>query len=71
MIDDDLDVIAGRLDDLAEQLSDLAISALREALEDEDGDGKRPEVEKRITKARRSLDKAAALLRSDPTSTGI
>jgi hypothetical protein len=71
MIEDDLEAIASRLDDLAEQLSDLAISTLREALDDEDGDGKRPEVEKRITKARRSLDKAAALLRSDPTSTLI
>ncbi len=70
-IDDDLASVADRLDDIAEQLSDLAMSALRAALEDADGDGQRPEVEKRIAKARRSVEKAAQLLRGGPTSTLI
>ena len=70
-LDDDLDEVADRLDDIAEQLSDLGISALRAALEDSAGDGRRPEVEKRIAKARRSVERAAQLLRGGPTSTLI
>ena len=70
-IEDDLASIADRLDDVAEQLADVAMSALRAALEDEDHDGSRPEVEKRISKARRSVEKAAQLLRGGPSSTLI
>jgi hypothetical protein len=68
---DDLDSIADRLADLAEQLTDLGISAIREELDNPDTDGKRPEVEKRIAKARRSIDKAAHTLRGGPSSTLI
>ncbi|MFT7650161.1 MAG: hypothetical protein ACI8Y4_004927 [Candidatus Poriferisodalaceae bacterium] len=68
---DDLDAIADRLDDLAEQLTDLGISALREAIEDPDSEGRRPEIEKRIAKARRAVDKAAHMLRGGPSSTVI
>ncbi len=65
---DDLERIADKLDGLTEELVELGISALRAALEDSDGDGSRPEVEKRITRARRSLEKASVLLRGSHTS---
>lgn len=63
MSGDELDAIADRLEAIDEELSDLAMSALREAIED--GDTGRPEVERRITRARRSVEKAARLLRSE------
>lgn len=68
---DDLDRVADRLDELAENLADLGIAALRAALDDPDGDGARPEIEKRIARARRSVEKAAVLLRGSATSAVI
>ncbi len=68
--DSELEDVASRLDDIAEQLMDLGISVLRAALEDGEGPG-RPEVERRIAKARRSVERAAALLRDGPSSTMI
>lgn len=65
---DDLDSVAQQLDDVAERLAELGIQALRSAIEDDDGDGRRPDVEKRISRARRSVEKAAVLLRGDATS---
>jgi hypothetical protein len=57
---DDLDALAERLDTIAEELADLAMHRLRGALAA--GDTKSPE-ERRITRARRSVEKAAGLLR--------
>jgi hypothetical protein len=54
--------LAERLDAVAEELADLAIDVLRAALER--GDGVRPAEEKRLTQARRAVEKAAHLLRS-------
>ncbi len=68
VVQDDLEHLADRLDSVAEELAELGISALRAALEDNDGDGSRPEVEKRITRARRSVEKASVLLRGSHTS---
>lgn len=65
---DELDSVADKLDDLVEQLADLGISALREALDDPDNDGVRPEIEKRISRARRSVEKASVILRGTQTS---
>ena len=65
---EELDRVASQLDGISETLADLGISALRDALDDPDSDGKRPEVEKRIARARRSVEKAAFLLRGEPTS---
>lgn len=62
---DELDQLADCLDDLAEQLADLGMNALRAAIEDSEGDGSRPEIEKRISRARRGVAKAAVVLR-DP-----
>jgi hypothetical protein len=49
-----------RLDDIGEALADLALDALRSALED--GDAEAKDRERRLTRARRSVEKAAALL---------
>ena len=63
------DELADSLDVIAEDLSDLALDALRAALER--GDSSRPAEEKRLTQARRAVEKAAHLLRSaDGSSAG-
>jgi hypothetical protein len=53
--------LADRLDVVAEELGDLALESLRAALER--GDTSRPADEKRLTQARRAVEKAAHLLR--------
>ena len=57
---DDLDALAERLDGIAEELADLAMQRLRVALNA--GETKSPE-ERRITRARRAVEKASSLLR--------
>lgn len=59
------EVLAERLDAIAEEVADLALASLREALER--GDSGRPADEKRLTQARRAVEKAAHLLR-DPAA---
>lgn len=54
--------LADRVDVIAEELSDLALDSLRAALER--GDSSRPAEEKRLTQARRAVEKAAHLLRA-------
>jgi len=49
-----------RLENIGEALADLALDALRSAIEDGDADAKARE--RRLTRARRSVEKAAALL---------
>ncbi len=56
---DRTDLIA-RLEAIAEDLSDLALDRLRESIES--GDSASAAEERRITRARRSVEKAAALL---------
>ena len=53
-----------RLEDIGEALADLAMDALRSALEDGDADtaAEGKARERRLTRARRSVEKAAALL---------
>lgn len=53
--------IRGRLDAIAEELSDLAIVHLRESIDA--GGTERPVDEKRLLRARRAVEKAAAILR--------
>ena len=58
------DDLRARLEDIGEALADLAMDALRSALEDGD-DAAAAEAkaqERRLTRARRSVEKAAALL---------
>jgi chorismate mutase len=59
----DLDVLAERLDAIAEELADLSLQRLREAVEA--GEAKSP-YERRITRARRAVEKASGLLRDRP-----
>jgi chorismate mutase len=59
---DDLDALADRLDTIAEELADAALQRLRAALEA--GETKSAD-ERRITRARRAVEKASGLLR-DP-----
>ena len=61
MGDDELEGIAADLASLSERLSDVALRALREALEA--GASKRPELERRVSRARASVERAIALLR--------
>lgn len=63
----DLEALAGRLDALAEELADAALDALREAMEA--GETK-PELERRLTRARRGVERAAALVRGAPSAEG-
>ena len=56
----DLDHLRERLEGIAEELADLAIDRLRAAV---DGDAEAPAEERRLTRARRAVEKAAALLR--------
>jgi hypothetical protein len=62
MSDDRLEELAARLDGISEELADLAVHALRQAVDA--GATKRPDAERRMTQARRAVEKAAALLRS-------
>ncbi len=63
----DYESIADRLQVIAEDLDELAFDRLREAVAD--GATRRPESDKKVTQARRAVEKAAHLLRgiqSDP-----
>jgi hypothetical protein len=61
-VDDHLEELADRLEVVAEDLADLALDRLRSAAESDDPSPAVAE-ERRITRARRAVEKAAALLR--------
>ena len=52
--------IRQQLEHIAEQLDDLAMSVLRDAVDE--GATSRPEEEKKLTRARRSVEKAISIL---------
>ncbi len=56
----DLDDIRARLASIAEELGDAALTVLRDAVEA--GADKRPELERRLTRARSAVEKAVHLL---------
>ena len=60
------DELADRLDAIAEELADLALDVLRQAVVR--GDATRPAEEKRLSQARRAVEKAAHLLRAPDRS---
>lgn len=64
-VDGRMDELAERLDAINDELAELAIEILRAALADRATTG-RPPVEKRITQARRAVEKAAYVLRRVP-----
>ena len=49
-----------QLEHIAAELDDLAMTVLRDAVEE--GTTSRPETEKKLTRARRSVEKAIAIL---------
>lgn len=55
----DLEGLKERCDRLAEDLADAALDLLRQAV---DGDDEAARIEKRVTRARRAVEKAAGLL---------
>jgi predicted ABC-type ATPase len=59
----EFDDIRVRLEAIAEELSDLALVRLRESIDA--GGHELPVDEKRLTRARRAVEKAAGILRSD------
>jgi hypothetical protein len=60
----DLEGLRARLEGIAEELADAAMDALRQALEE--GAVGRPEAERRITQARRAVERAVAALGAVP-----
>ncbi len=63
MPDDRIGEICSELGALIERLDDLALEALREAVAR--GATARPEIERRIVRARNSLERARHLLNAD------
>ena len=57
----EFDDIRGRLETIAEELADLAILRLRESIDA--GGHELPVDEKRLTRARRAVEKAVTILR--------
>ena len=57
----EFDEIRGRLEGIAEELADLAIQRLKESIDA--GGNELPVDERRLTRARRAVEKAAAILR--------
>jgi hypothetical protein len=57
---DELQEIGRRLEVIAEELADLALERLRESIDS--GATARPDDERRITRARRAVERAAAIL---------
>lgn len=51
---------------IAEEIADLALDSLRDSIEA--GETRLSDDEKRLTRARRAVEKAAYLLRADPPS---
>lgn len=62
MSDDRLAGLAERLDEISEEIADLAIDAIRGAMRR--GQSGRPQDEKTLTQARRAVEKASHLLRN-------
>ena len=57
----EFDDVRGRLEAIAEELADLAIQRLRESIDA--GGHELPVDEKRLTRARRAVEKAVAILK--------
>jgi hypothetical protein len=59
----EFDDVRLRLEAIAEELADLAMARLRDSIDA--GGQELPVDEKRLTRARRAVERAAAILRSD------
>jgi hypothetical protein len=60
---EDLESIISQLEDISERLNDVAMSIISDAIEQ--GQTVRPAVEKRVSQARRAVDKAVMHLKHD------
>lgn len=60
---DDLETIISQLEDISERLNDVAMSIISDAIEQ--GQRERPAFEKRVSQARRAVDKAVMHLKHD------
>ncbi len=60
---DDIELITSQLEDIAERLNDVAMSIISEAIEN--GETSRPLIEKRVSQARRAVEKAIQHLKHD------
>ena len=58
-----LEDLQARLRDISDEIGDLSITLLRDAVEA--GATQRPPLDKTLSRVRRSVDKAAALLESE------
>lgn len=63
----EFDDIRGRLEGISEELADLAIARLRDSIDA--GGHELPVDERRLTRARRAVDKAVHLLQEPDTTT--
>jgi len=68
-VQDQLEDIRTRLVSISEELADLGIAALQNAIDEDGMNAQRPDSEKRLTRARRAVDKAAAIIGQTPEST--
>lgn len=59
----DVDALRERLEAIAEELADLALDRLRAALDEGGRQSDAAAEERRLTRARRAVEKAASLLR--------
>ncbi len=55
--------IRTRLESIGEELTDVSVELLREAVEA--GEGTRPPLDKKLSQARRAVEKAARLLEAE------
>ncbi len=60
---DDIELITSQLEDIAERLNDVAMRIISEAIEN--GETSRPPIEKRVSQARRAVEKAVQHLKND------
>jgi hypothetical protein len=68
MADDHLEDLRSRLDDIAEELADIGIAKLKEAVRDDNTEAAKEE--RRLARARRAVMRAAALLAGDSAEEG-
>ena len=64
----EIDELRARLEAISEELADLAIARLRDSIDA--GGTELPIDERRLTRARRAVEKAAGLLRDEPDEYG-
>jgi hypothetical protein len=68
MADERLEELRSRLDDIAEELADIGLAKLKEAVRDDNTDA--AAEERRLARARRAVMKASALLAGGSSEEG-